>query len=127
MDAIDRLRRGYEQFNSVEPFDPDDFTDDFVLEQTRVIPDTAGRFEGVAGLARARAELLDGFEMVRFDPLEYERHGDHVVVPVTVTTSTRGVEQTAKVFHLWRVADGNRLARCDVHASRTDALAAIPS
>ena len=125
MDVVERLRRGYEAFNNVEPFDPADFTDDFVLEQTRVIPDTAGRFEGVEGMTRARDELIQGFGVVRFDPLGFERHGDHVVVPVKVTTQTRGIEQTARVVHLWRVVEGERLAALDVFGSKQDALAAI--
>lgn len=90
-----------------------------------MIPDTAGRFEGVDGLARARDELIEGFGAVRFDPLEFERHGDHVLVPVRVTTSTRGIDQTTEVVHLWRVGEGERLARIEVFASKQDALAAI--
>ena len=124
MDVLERLRRGYATFNAREKYDPGDFTADFVLEQTPTIFDSAGRFEGVDGLYRAQEELVQGFDLVRFDPKAFDVQGDHVVVSVVVTTSTRGVEQTAHVWHVWDVRE-TKLARLrvfDTRAGVTEAL-----
>ena len=67
MDALERLRRGYATFNARERYDPDDFTADFVLEQTPTIFDSAGRFEGVDETVRpgALGAYVFAFEGIR--------------------------------------------------------------
>jgi ketosteroid isomerase-like protein len=102
---IELLREAYQDFNN-GVMREDLLTEDFVLEQSRAIVDTRHTFRGPGALAEAYEELQTGFDTVRMHPVDFEVRDDWIIVSVVFETSTRGMEQRAKITHLWQVRDG---------------------
>jgi ketosteroid isomerase-like protein len=120
---IAAIQEGYDRINRGE-VKTDLLADDFVLEQAPGLPGTRGTFVGAAGMEASLRELLDGFDVCRFEPQGFDVHGDWVVVPVRWFTSVRGIEQATDIVHLWQVRDGLAV-RMRVLAGRADPLEEI--
>jgi ketosteroid isomerase-like protein len=118
------LRDAYRVLNEDRRVDPDLIAPDFVLTQHEGIVGTRGTFRGLAGAQAALDELYEGFDDVRFEPTEFEEHGDWVIVVTHWRTRVRGVDQETRVVHLWRMRDG-RAVSMDVLGSRSAARAAM--
>jgi ketosteroid isomerase-like protein len=120
---IGAIREGYDLINRGE-VKTDLLADDFILEQAPGLPGTRGTFEGAAGMEASLRELLDGFDVCRFEPCGFDVHGDWVVVPVRWFTSVRGIEQATEIVHLWQIRDGLAV-RMRVLAGSADPLTEI--
>jgi ketosteroid isomerase-like protein len=103
---IENLRAAYRSLEETGAIREDLFAHDFLLEQTPGILDTRGTFRGPAGMAAALSELRTGFDEIHFEPHDFEPHGDWLQVPVTFVARARGVEQEARIVHLWKLRDG---------------------
>lgn len=104
-DDIENLRTAYRDFNAGDMRE-DLLTDDFVLEQTPAIPGTRRTFRGTGALRASYEELRTGFDSVRMQPLDFDPRDDWVIVTVQFEVSAHGIDQTAKIAHLWQVRDG---------------------
>jgi ketosteroid isomerase-like protein len=104
-DDIENLREAYRDFNA-GTMREDLLTDDFLLEQTAAIPGTRRTFHGTGALKASFDELRTGFDKVQIQPLDFEPRDDWVIVTVQFDVSTHGIDQTAKIVHLWQVRDG---------------------
>jgi ketosteroid isomerase-like protein len=102
---IENLRAAYRDFNAGE-MRADLLTDDFVLEQTPAIPGTRRIFRGTGALQASFEELRTGFDSVQIEPLDFTERDDWLIVTVQFQVSTHGIDQTAKIAHLWQVRDG---------------------
>jgi len=127
-DRIELLRRGYETYNRGAP-DLDLFHPEVTILQSADILGTAGEFEGREGVRACFAELLEGFNPNRFDPLRFESIDDGRML-VRCRWSGRGVasgmEIDAPVWHVFAFRDG-MVSRMEVYASKRQALAALTS
>lgn len=102
---IENLRIAYRDFNA-GVMREDLLTNDFVLEQTPAIPGTRRLFHGTGALQASYEELRTGFDSVTIEPLDFAERDDWLLVTVQFNVSTHGIDQTAKIVHLWQVRDG---------------------
>jgi ketosteroid isomerase-like protein len=81
-----------------------------------------GRDEFVRGLA----VWLSAWEEPRFEPLDADAAGEHVIMHVRVTGrgKTSGIRTEAEFFHAWTLSDGQP-HRCFVRSTRAEALKAV--
>jgi ketosteroid isomerase-like protein len=121
---IEQIQRGYRVLNEQQAIDTSYVADDFVLEQSPELPGTRGKFHGPEGMERSFAELLGGFDAIRFEPQRFDVHGDWLIVPVTFWASVRGVEQRIEIIHIWQMRDG-RAVRMRVLGGESDPLREI--
>jgi ketosteroid isomerase-like protein len=123
--AIETLRAGYramsrgdwdEAFRSVHP--------EFEL-QTAGRVTSPGVYRGPEEARRFFEDLLEPFEEVTVEPLEFFEREDRIAVFVLVrsrpTGSTAAVEN--RVGHVWTVREG-KLARLEMYPRREDAIEA---
>ena len=116
----------YRVFNHTGQIPEAVFAPEAELRQTAALIDTAGTFEGRAGLARALEELRDAFENIRFEPHSLvELEAGQVLVIVRFRASGRGsgIEVDRRVGHLFTIQDGSAV-RWDVYWEEEDALEA---
>ena len=128
---MDRLRRSYEVFNSVEAEDWDawdqfleEFYDpDVVAEETPQFPGLREYrgYEGMRLWAKQGSEL---FETLEFEPQEFIEAGEVVVVPVRISGRSRsGAEVERSMFHVVTFK-GGRIMRLRGFDSKQQALEA---
>jgi uncharacterized protein len=107
-DDVDRLRAGYEAFNSgdwaqfLETLHPD-----FVISDRDELPDPQTHV-GREGAKDAMVRASEGFDGYRIEPEEYIDLGDTIVVVATQRGrgEASGAEVEGTIVHLWRVRDG---------------------
>jgi hypothetical protein len=80
---------------------------------------------GPEGFLRALEEVAEAFDDYRVDAEEFTDAGDAVVVSVRISGrgKTSGVEQEARLAHLWILRDGQAI-RGEVYRTIQDALEA---
>ena len=84
-----------------------------------------GVYRGPNEAARFFEDLLEPFEEVSVEPLEFFEHGDRIVVFVLVRSRPTGSTATVenRVGHLWTMRDG-RAIRLELFPRREEALEA---
>ena len=107
-DDVERLRKGYEDFNR------GDFAaifallaDDFSVQDRAEVPDPQ-TYMGIAGARRAFEWVSNDFDDYSIEPFELVDGGDWVVVAALQRGRGKlsGAEVEGKIFHLWRLRDG---------------------
>jgi ketosteroid isomerase-like protein len=88
-------------------------------------PDT---YRGPDGLRRYFESFYEAMDRVTFEPEDFIRVGERVVVPSTLRTRgrTTGIETTQRVVQIWDVKDGKAF-RVEVYATLEEALEAARS
>jgi ketosteroid isomerase-like protein len=121
---IERLRAGYkavsrgdwdEAFSAMHP--------DFELETpVRVGP---GTYRGTEAARRFFEDLLEPFEDVTVEPLEFFERGDRIVAFIVVRYRPAGSSATMenRIGHLWTMREG-RATRLQLFPRREEALEA---
>lgn len=110
--VVDTLTQGYEAWNSrdieagVELLHPD--------IEWRPPPESpfAGPYRGRAEVRRFFRSMLEAFEELRREPLEFIERGDKVIVPVRsyVRGAGSGVGVTVSVIDVWELRDGRAIS-----------------
>jgi ketosteroid isomerase-like protein len=124
-ERIELIRRAYETFNAGD-VDFSLFHPDLEIVQTSSLVGTAGSFRGHDGLRQSTAELLQGFDEVRFEPEDHmELDGGRILVRCRfVGRGTRsGIELDSDVWHIWSFRDG-LLSEMRIYPNRRKAFAA---
>jgi ketosteroid isomerase-like protein len=121
---IERLRAGYEAFNSGDLDSALRYVDeDIEFRRPETAMDTAAVLRGVDAIRQYLAP--DAFAEQTFEPEEFIERGDLVLVRgkgrIRGRGSGIGLEQT--VFHVWEIRDG-KAVRLEVYLDREQALEA---
>jgi ketosteroid isomerase-like protein len=123
---VDLVRTGYDALNrgdwdaALQHLAPG-----FELDFSRALGPGRGVYEGRDQLRRFLAELVDGWESVRFEPHEFIEAGDLVLVPMTQHVKGRdGIEVSASPTMVWTIRDG-AVERAVMYQEREDALEAV--
>jgi hypothetical protein len=72
------------------------------------------------------ADLAEGFESLRIEPLSFEESGDRVLVAVHLAARgrTTGIDVEREEFHLWTWGRPELAIRLECFTTREEALAA---
>ena len=124
-DPVDLLREGYAAFERTGRVPAEHFHPDVVLEEAETMPVGGTIYRGREGVERALEALREAFEDVRFDPEEFRRAGERVLVFLRLVATGRGsgVRVDGFVAHLFDFEDGV-IRRWRVYTTRRAALAA---
>ncbi|MGH2981102.1 MAG: nuclear transport factor 2 family protein [Solirubrobacterales bacterium] len=117
------IRRRYERLTAGEEM-PDLLADDVVINQTALIPGTAGAFRGHEGVRAMQAELAEGLVDLVWQPERIEQLDDGrwlVLLKVSGRGLSSGVTTETPLIHLARYDEQGRLKRLDVHGDLDEA------
>jgi ketosteroid isomerase-like protein len=97
----------------------------FELDFSRAIGPQRGIYEGGDQLRRFLAELVEGWESVRFEPHEFLEAGDLVLATLTLHVKGRdGIELSSSPTMVWTIRDG-AVVRMTMYQERREALEAV--
>jgi ketosteroid isomerase-like protein len=121
---VELVKRAYEFINRGE-IPRDLVAPDMELVQNSALLGTAGVFHGPDGAERSLGELQEGFDEIRFEPVELIEAGDFVVAACRFRGrgKSSGAPFDARVSHLWTIREGV-IARLEVFAGKREALRA---
>lgn len=101
-ERVERIKYGYAQWSrrqdATEVPPPAEF-------EFHAPPDLPGKdvYRGSAAMEEFSADLAEGFESLRIEPLSFEESGDRVLVRVHLAAKgrTTGIDVERGEFHLW--------------------------
>jgi ketosteroid isomerase-like protein len=124
-DDVERLRKGYADFNSGDFAAVFELLDnEFVVRDRDEVPDPQV-YQGIEGARRVFAVVGDGFEEYSIEPVEFA-DGDGWVVVAAVQRGRgelSGAVVEGNIFHLWRLREG-LATELRAFSTKKDALAA---
>jgi predicted SnoaL-like aldol condensation-catalyzing enzyme len=104
---IDRVRRGYEAYNTTRRI-PFEMLDPEIELRLPAIEGQIQVYTGHEGVADGLGEMLDFFREMRFDVADYVERGDEVAVVVRMSGKGAGSGADVEGFalHEWKIREG---------------------
>lgn len=101
-ERVERIRSGYAQWSRRREATEGGIVAEFEFHAP---PDLPGKdvYRGSAALEEFSADLAEGFESLRIEPLSFEQSGDRVLVAVHLAAKgrTTGIDVERDEYHIW--------------------------